>query len=437
MDQVSFLGVRALGYGTLAQVVWIYHRKVDIEGLRRFHRNLGHGLLGRRIERSPLPFARDRWVHSPGPDDIETAQKPRPREEVNAWAYERACLPVDPEFGPGWHLGVLPLQDGGTAISLVASHTLVDGLGLVEVIADAAKGKTRDLGYPQPGSRTRRRAVLEDARQTLASAPELAQALAAGLRLARKGREEFASSIAGAPPGPRTARDDQPVVVPTLVAYVDLAQWDECAARLGGTSNSLFAGFAAKLGARMGRHADDGTVALAFPVGQRTAEDTRGNAMTFANITVDPARAASDLSEIRGKLKLALTERAAHDYELLAPLPLAAMTPKWAARKLVGVGLGASALPVGCSNLGPLDPAVIRPDGSDADYAYGRLIEPGISKRALDGMGGQLFVASGRIPGKVFISVVAYRPGQHNSAEALRNFVSHTLAEFGLEAEIT
>ncbi len=436
MDQVSFLGVRALGYGTLAQVVWLYNREVDIEALRRFHDNLGYGLLGRRIERSPLPFARDRWVVSREPD-LDIADTPRPRGEVNAWAYERACLPIDPEFGPGWHLGVLPLDDGGTAISLVASHTLVDGLGLVEVIADAARGRTRDLGYPGPGSRTRAHAVLEDARQTLASVPELAKALAAGLRLARQGRREFASSIAGAPPAPRTARDDQPVVVPTLVAYVDLVEWDACAARLGGTSNSLFAGFAARLGARMGRHATDGSVALAFPVGQRLPDDTRGNAMTFANIAVDPAHAASDLVEIRGKLKQALTERAEQAYELLAPLPLAAMTPKWAARRLVGVGLGSSALPVGCSNLGPLDPAVIRPDGSDADYAYGRLIEPGISKRALEGMGGQLFVASGRIPGKVFISVVAYRPGQHNSTEALRELVSQTFADFGLTAEIT
>ncbi len=439
MDQASFLGVRALGYGTLAQVVWLYDRQVDIDGLRRFHRNLGRGLLGRRIERSPLPFARDRWVVSRCPD-LEMAKTPRPRGEVNTWAYEQACRPIDPEYGPGWRLGVLPLEGSGVskgaAISLVASHTLVDGLGLVEAIVDAAQGRTRDLGYPPSGSRTRRRAVVDDARQTAASVPELARALAAGVRLVRRSRREFASSIASAPPGPRTERDDQPVVVPTLVAYVDLAQWDACASRLGGTSNSLFAGFAAKLGVRMGRHTEDGTVALAFPVGQRMPGDTRGNALTFANITVDPTNAASDLAEIRAKLKQALTERTAHAYELLAPLSLAAMTPKWAARKLVGVGLGSSALPVGCSNLGPLDPAAIRPDGSDADYAYGRLIEPGISKRALEAMGGQLFVASGRTPGRVFISVAAYRPGQQNSPEALRELLSETLAEFGLTAEI-
>ncbi|WP_264020301.1 acyl carrier protein, partial [Mycolicibacterium setense] len=55
LDQAAFLGLRA-GYGSLIQMIWIYDRAVDVEGLRRFHRNLGCGLLGRRIERSPLPF---------------------------------------------------------------------------------------------------------------------------------------------------------------------------------------------------------------------------------------------------------------------------------------------------------------------------------------------------------------------------------------------
>src|SRR3954469_6536330 len=55
IDQGSFLGLRALGRGPLAQYAWIYERQVDLDGLRRFHHNLGRGLLGRRIERSPLP----------------------------------------------------------------------------------------------------------------------------------------------------------------------------------------------------------------------------------------------------------------------------------------------------------------------------------------------------------------------------------------------
>ena len=433
MDQVSFLGLRALGYGTLVQVVWIYNRPINMDGLRRFHYNLGYSLLGRRIERSPLPFARDRWVTSRGPADIDIAPAPQPRAALNDWAYERACKPIDPELGPGWHLGVLPLQDSGAAISLVASHTLVDGLGVCEVITDAVEGLIRELDYPLPGSRRLGRALVEDGWQTLASIPEMARAAKAGLRLARR---DFAASAAGTPPAPQSAREPERVVVPTLAAHVDVADWDLCAQRLGGTSNTLFAAVAARLGVRLGRRLPDGSVTLAFPVGERVADDTRGNALTFASITVDPTHAATDLGEIRGKLKLALTERAVQANELLAPLPLAALTPKWAARRLVGVGLGSAALPIGCSNLGLLNPAVIRPDGTEADYTYGRLIEPGISRRTLEAIGGQLFVASGRTPGKVFVTVTAFQPGRSNSTEELRELVFQTFTEFGLSAEI-
>ena len=153
VDQASFLALRAL-HGALLQVTWLYDRPVNIEGLRRFHRNLGNGLLGRRIERSPIPFARDRWVKAAASEDIDIAATPRPRAEVSAWALERTRLPIDPEWGPGWHLGVLPLEDGGTAVSLVASHTVVDAVGFGQAIADAAEGRTRDLGYPPAGSRT-------------------------------------------------------------------------------------------------------------------------------------------------------------------------------------------------------------------------------------------------------------------------------------------
>lgn len=436
MDQASYLGVRALGYGALVQFTWIYNRPVDLDGLRRFHRNLGYGLLGRRVERSPLPFTRDRWVVDRGAPDIDITATPRPRSDVAAWTYERACLPLDPEYGPSWHLAVLPLEDGGTAISLVTSHTLVDGLGILQAIGDASHGRMRDLGYPLPRSRTRRRAVLQDGREFAASAPELARAVAATVRIARKRSKDVAASFASAPPSPRVAGDDQPVAVPSLTAYVDVAQWDARAKSIGGNGYTLFAAFAARLGERMGRVCDDKTVTLSFPISVRTENDTRGNALVFPVISVDPVSSVTDLTEIRLKFKQAFADLAEITEELLAPLPLTSLTPKWVARKAAGMGLGTAAFPIGCSSLGDVDPAVNRPDGTDADYASGRLIEPGITKRALERMGGQLFMAGGRICGKLFISINAYLPGQTNSLEALRDNTSRTFADFDLAAEI-
>ena len=436
MDQASFLGLRALGYGALVQFSWIYNRPVNVDGLRRFHRYLGYGLLGRRVERSPLPFARDRWGFSRGPEDLEIAETPRPRADLNAWTYERACLPLDPEYGPNWHLGVLPLEDGGTAITLMTSHTLVDGLGILQAITDAANGRIRYLAYPRPGSRTRGRALLQDGRQTLASAPELARALAATVRIARDRRHDVASSIASAPPSPRLAGDDQPAMIPSLTAYVDLAEWDARAKSIGGNSNTLLAGFAGRLGVRMGRICDDGTVTVSLPISDRSENDTRGNALAFPVVSVDPTHLSSDLGGIRVKVKQAIADLAQTSDELLAPLALTSMTPKWVARRAAGVGLGAAAFPIGCSNVGDLDPAVNRPDGSDADYASGRLIEPGINKRTLERVGGQLFLVSGRGHGKIWFSINAYLAGRANSQDALREVTSETFAEFDLTAEI-
>ena len=186
LDQGLFAGHRATGQKQVMQFVWVYEHAIDFDGLRRFHHNLGYGLLGRRIERSPLPFARHRWVSDRGPSDIDIAECARPRAELSDWADERSQLPIDPEWGPGWHLGVLPLTDGSTAVSLVVSHYLIDGLGLAIAIVDAVLGNTRDLGYPPPRSRTRLRAVVQDARQTARDAPEVARALVAAAKLARQ-----------------------------------------------------------------------------------------------------------------------------------------------------------------------------------------------------------------------------------------------------------
>lgn len=436
MDQASFLGLRALGYGALVQFNWIYHREVDIDGLRRFHRNLGYGLLGRLVEPSPLPFARDRWVVSRGSRDIEIAQTPRPRSDLNDWLHERACLPLDPEYGPGWHIGVQPLDDGGTAVCLTTSHTLVDGLGILRAITDAAEGRTHDLGYPCPGPRRRGRALLRDARQTVASAPELARAAAATVRIARRRRRDVAASMASAPPSPRRNRGEGPVVVPSVTAYVDTPEWDRVAKSLGGNGFTLLAGFAGRLGVRMGRVCDDGTVTLSFPVADRTEHDTRGNAVVLPTVSVDPTRLSADLTDARLKFKQAFADLASLTDELLAPLPLTPLTPKWVARRATGMGLGAARLPIGCSNVGEMPAAVLRPDGTDADYASGRLIEPGITRRALERIGGQLFVVSGRGGGRVWITVNAYLPGRTNSQDTLRDDLARTFAEFDVAAEI-
>ena len=72
---------------------------------------------------------------------------------------------------------------------------------------------------------------------------------------------------------------------------IDLDDWDARAKALGGTSNTLAAGLAAKLAERMGRRrAGDGAVTLQLVMSDRTEGDTRAIAVSFARVSVDPTR---------------------------------------------------------------------------------------------------------------------------------------------------
>ena len=96
-DQALFLALRGAGQEAVMQALWIYDHPIDLEGVKRFHRNLFGTLLARRIEPSPLPFGRHRWVSQPVTDsNFEIVATPRPRGELYLWADEQVELPLDP-----------------------------------------------------------------------------------------------------------------------------------------------------------------------------------------------------------------------------------------------------------------------------------------------------------------------------------------------------
>ncbi|MEN4448921.1 hypothetical protein [Mycobacterium sp. SM3041] len=186
-----------------------------------------------------------------------------------------------------------------------------------------------------------------------------------------------------------------------------------------------------------GRVQEDGTVTLRFVLSRRTEGDTRANALTSADVVVDPTHAAKDLADIRAKITRATLETIENpDDEALAPTALAAVTPKWAVRKFGAMAAGGAVLPVTCSNVGDVPAAVSRPDGTEADYLSMRSVEPDITKGLLEAMGGQMFLSSGRAGGKMSIRISAYLPGRLDTREALRDTVSRVLAEFDLGAQI-
>lgn len=438
IDQGFFASHRAAGQKEVTQCTWVYEHAVDFDGLWRFHHNLGYGLMGRRIERSPLRFARYRWVVDRWPLDIDIAECARPRAELSDWVDERSQLPTDAEWGPSWHLGVLPLTDGSTAVSLVASHYVVDGLGFVVTVADALLGNTRDLGYPPPRSRPRLRAVVQDARQTARDAPQVARALVTAAKVVRPRRPDDVAASPKPRPAAGGGDGDDTVVVPGITIYVGLDDWDARAEALGGTSNTLTAGLAAKLAERMGRrHHSDGTVILQLPLSDRTEADTRAIALSVARVSIDPTRVTTDLRDARAAIKQALTTLRETPDELSSQLLwLTPLTPKPVLKRLVDAGFDDPDPLVVCNNLGDLGSLVNRADGTPAEYLAGRGMRQGMTRGWLERIGGEMYLLSLRIGGKISVTVRAYQPGAENTKPALRELAAHTLAEFDLTGEI-
>ena len=428
IDQTFFRLEGAAGVG---QAIWVYNRSVDLDGLREFHRHLQRGRLSRRIERSPLPFGRHRWVAPSDQPGLEIVEKPRPREEFDAWLNEQANAPLDAEHGPGWHLAVLPFSDGGAGVSLVLSHCITDGIGACLAIVEAACGYDHAYNWPAAGSRPRWRALREDARQTARDIPAIGRAVVAATQFVRRNRGTAGSAGPALAP---TAGVDEKVTLPTATIFVDADEWDARAESLGGTSNALFAALAARLAQRVGRVAADGSVTLAVPVNERAADDTRANAVSMLDISVDPAPVTTDLRGIRAAVKQALIRSHREPDERRILLPLVPLLPRRLTNRLVGVATGGATNVVIASNLGAAPSAVNQPDGTDADYAALRSLYPGVTKAMMHQLGGMLSVHSARVRRQVVVSVAAYQPDGPNSNDTLQQRVSSVLREFSLTA---
>ena len=439
LDQAFYAGHRAAGQTEVMQVVWGYERPVDLEALRRFHRNLAQGLLGRRIERSPLPFGRYRWVSDRQPSVLDVAESARPRAELGDWLDERAQLPIDPESGPGWRLSVLPLTDGSTVVTLVMSHYVMDGVGGVVAVALAIMGDTPDHGYPPPHARPRWRAVVRDAGETARDVPEVGRALVAALKEARRRRLDVDRPQTPRPAVVSEFGGDDLVAVPGVWIRIDLDAWDARAAVLGGTGGTLAAALTAKLGEHMGRrHREDGDVKMMLVVGDRTTEnDTRAVALSFARVSIDPTPVTTDLHGARAAVKQALKTLRDEPDESSPFVALTPFTPKQTWRQLIDYALSDPDQPAVCSNLGEVGPVVIRPDGNPCDYAWFRGARQNLTRHWLERMGSQLhlYYGQGAEPNKVGIHVSAYQPGIVTTKEDLRDLVTRTLAEFGLTGE--
>lgn len=437
-DQALFIALRGTGQEAVMQALWIYEHPIDMAGLKQFHHNLSHGLLARRIERSPLPFGRLRWIAAPATEtNFTVAQQPRDRAEFYDWADEQVNLPLDPEWGPAWRISVQPLSDGATAVSLVISHCIADGGASVIAVLDAVNSTKRDLGLPPAHSRTRSRALRDDLRRLRTDLPEIARTLRRAATVARNRRKDLSRPSAPSTAGGMGTSDI--VLVPSASVFIDGELWDGRASSLGGNSFSLVAGFAGRLAFNLGRtRASDGAVTLMIPVSVRESlEDTGGNVVSIANAGFDPGKVTHDLTEPRTAVREGIKRAREAPDEMVELLPLIPFVPKRAFGRLVDATFGFSTdLPVSCSNLGDVPAELTLADGTPAEYLAFRGVDRQVSRASLERRHGLLTVASARIAGRFVLSVISYQVGSENTQSSLRAVIAQTMGEFELEGTV-
>lgn len=440
MDQAFYAGHRAADQKEVMQVGWVYQHVVDIEALKRFRRELGKGMMGRLIERSPLPFGRHRWVAAPESSALDIATAVRPRAELGDWFDECTQLPIDPESGPGWRISVVPLSDGSTAISLVLSHYVIDGIGAAVAVTEALLGMSRDLGYPPPRSRSRLHALARDAGETVRDAPTTGRAVVAAVQEARRRQQDVVHSQAQATlAATPTSNAHDLVIAPNIWIRLKLDDWNARAEALGGTASALAAAFTARLDRHMGRdHGDADDVRMLLTVNTRTMDDARAVAVSFVRVGIDPDGVATDLTDARAAIKQALKDAKDAEDESARLVALTPFTPKRAWKHLIDYAVSDPERPAVCSNLGDTGPAASRPDGTLCDAMFARGASQNVTRGWLERTGSQLqvFVGTSMEMNQVGVCVRGYQPGSVTTRSQLRDLAERTLAEFGLPAEI-
>jgi hypothetical protein len=456
IDQTFLLSVRALEHQPITQFTWVYEHGVDLDALREFQRNLCQGLLRRRVERSPLPFGRPRWVNWPGPSELDVAAVPLTRQEAQFWLEEQAERPLDPETGPPWRLAVLPLVGGGAVVTLIASHVVTDGVGLQLAIVDAVNGKRRELRYPEPDSRARGQAIREDLVSSWRSLSDVATAMRSIRAAAEDAKRWNATasqsqeSQAGQGHGRRPSRAanaavkrakkasirrnrHRPVQIFREYTRVDIPQWDERAKALDGNSTALWIAVAARIAKSLGSVSPDGLVHFAIPVSDRVENDERGNALNGVPLVVDPEAVLTDLKPIRTALKAALVELDGSPNSFVMLLPITTLIPKFMARLIESVTISKAA--VTCSYVGDMNPASNQVDGSEAEYFMGggRWVRMDCRMKPIQRAGGMMFpVGGGRMNGSVFVNPVYATTDPSFTLDRFRQVVAEAMTDFGL-----
>ncbi|MFE7802593.1 hypothetical protein [Nocardia sp. NPDC057440] len=445
VDEIFLRTHRGLGTPIALQGLWRTADRIDPRLLQEVHTALRTGPLGRRVIRPRVPGARRSWRPNTRAHPLDSTTQPIPAETLLDWADSRGA-DLDPEFGPGWRLSAVALDDGGTLVSLACSHAIADGRALVLAVDEALRSRaarhpaasdggrgtnstapqshradaTRAVDYAPSGSDLVDSANLASrSTNSLASKSDWSDALRQWSIVLRGTARALRNGIPQRPgtiQADRTRADSSSAPTHSAIMQCAVSDWDQAAAAQGGTANSLFIWLVANILWATGfPHT---TIDASLPVDTRD-EPRVDNDLEMTEITVDRADTPAT---IREKSRIAYERRMSSPggmpEELLQVIP-----DRWA----YALSKGAGERDILCSNIGTL-PASLRTLGPHhCTGVAARAIHPGLTANLLPRtrLSGYLC----RIADDYVLSLVGLDPLRIESTSALTDLVRATAAD--------
>ncbi|MGI5187473.1 hypothetical protein ACQEVI_04930 [Promicromonospora sp. CA-289599] len=436
------------------QVLWRLDGPYDAGRLRELAEGLAAGSLHRRVVRARVPGARHRWAPAGTLPALDLQTTTVAESAVGTWAQAQADLPLDPAHGHSWRLAAADVVadvvtdvvadpaagagGGGSVVggivSLTCAHAVADGAALIDALVRAST-HAAPIVVPAPERGTR--ALLADAADAAAQAAAVARWAQARTRQAARGRRTPPATPQAGPGTPLVEPVETPVPTgstnggstseggdrwraPVLHLELPADQVAQVAAEHGGTPNTWFVAFLARLVHATGRFPGE-PVPVALPVSTRGEDDPRANSTKIARVTI-PADvlATRDLGWVRAATKEAYTAVGRAEPGVSpVPLELVQMLPDTVVSKLPQPPVAAAL----ASNLGtPPDGYTQAPGGAVRAVATLSHYQ-GAGAAELRAAGGGLVAFCTTVGHTTVLSVAGLDPDRVADADALRDLV--------------
>ncbi|GEM32903.1 hypothetical protein NN3_39100 [Nocardia neocaledoniensis NBRC 108232] len=431
-DDDLFLKLHSLyGNALVNQLAWRFDEPLGRDLLDRFHAQLAHGFLARRVQPVRVPFARPYWLPATASIPLGWDTVPVADDEVLDWFFAQSRVDFDPASGLVWRLSAAPTTAGGTVVSLVTSHVASDGGAVLFAVNDALArvGATPDRATSSGAlvGRAPRNTFGANAFDAILQLRAVATGI--GAAIAARGVTEPA----------RTSRPATPLLpLPDrwspadVVVNLSLDQWNSVAATHSGTTNGLLIALGAGLLGRSGRVGDAADIRVDIPHSLRTADDPRANATTGLPISVRyRATDRVDLGAIRTAIRRAAT--AYRDPATTPALqhlqPVQRVLPRAVLRHFARTATAPECL---CTNLGETAEGVAGIGGHRAAEVLMRPVvatnDPALFRRMQAGVN-LSFCTDGHT---VTLAVTGADPDRFPTRAALRALLTAEFASWGL-----